>query len=71
MIDCNNNNEGSRIHKLNVRIPHCLYIILKEIADEDDRSVNYIVKKFLEKCVHAFQIQKNFEAERARNEEEL
>jgi|TARA_R100001443_G_C3301821_1_gene165473 hypothetical protein len=59
---------GTQTIKLHLRVPVSLRNSLQEIADTDDRSVNYIVKKFLEKCVHAFYIQKNFEAERARKE---
>jgi len=55
---------------LTVRIPASLKGALQRVAMDDDRSVNYIVKIFLQKCVHAWEQQKNFEAKRARNEEE-
>ena len=55
---------------LTVRIPASLKGALQRVAIDDDRSVNYIVRVFLQKCVHAWEQQKNFEAKRARNEEE-
>ena len=70
MLGVGEQDRGTQTIKLHLRIPVSLRNSLREIADEDDRSVNYIVKKFLEKCVHAFYIQKNFETERARTEGE-
>lgn len=62
--------ETGVMSSLTVRIPASLKGGLQRVATDDDRSLNYIVNIFLEKCVHAWEHQKNFEAKCARNEEE-
>ena len=43
---------------------------LRVIADDDERTISYIAKKFLEKCVHAWHAQKAHEVEMYAREKE-